>query len=302
MQTERTHQSTDASTSQRCPECNGPVVATDTEHVCQACGLVVAEQQIDHGPEWRSFETEQRERTGAPLTTTRHDRGLSTEIGRYTDGAGQPLAGHKRRQLHRLRREQSRGRWQSKAERNLGYGLREIQRLVGALGLGETHAEQAGQLFRQAQQEDLLLGRSIESVATASVYGIVRCRGLARRLDDVVAVAQVDRQAIKTAYDALNRHLGLPTQPPTPRAYVPELASTLEVPPAVRQQAEQVAQRAAADGLITGASPAGFAAGCLYYAVCEQNASITQRAVAEAAGVSPATLRSHWHTLQTAYK
>jgi len=32
------------------------------------CGLVVDEQRIDHGPEWRGFDEDERERTGAPLT------------------------------------------------------------------------------------------------------------------------------------------------------------------------------------------------------------------------------------------
>jgi transcription initiation factor TFIIB len=33
------------------------------------------------------------ERTGAPLTPTRHDRGLSTEIGYNTDGSGNTFSG-----------------------------------------------------------------------------------------------------------------------------------------------------------------------------------------------------------------
>ncbi|PSP51431.1 transcription initiation factor IIB, partial [Halobacteriales archaeon QH_1_68_42] len=77
-----------------CPECEGSLRSDDRETVCTRCGLVVAEDNIDRGPEWRSFaddETE-RERTGAPLTRSRHDRGLSTEIGRSTR-----LKGRKRR-------------------------------------------------------------------------------------------------------------------------------------------------------------------------------------------------------------
>jgi transcription initiation factor TFIIB len=57
---------------------------------------VVSEDRIDRGPEWRSFADDDTnpERTGAPLTRSRHDRGLSTEIGRSTK-----LKGRKRRQF-----------------------------------------------------------------------------------------------------------------------------------------------------------------------------------------------------------
>ncbi|MFB6207119.1 MAG: TFIIB-type zinc ribbon-containing protein, partial [Haloglomus sp.] len=43
-----------------CPECGGDL-ATDTEHgetVCQDCGLVVDEDEIDRGPEWRAFDAQ----------------------------------------------------------------------------------------------------------------------------------------------------------------------------------------------------------------------------------------------------
>jgi transcription initiation factor TFIIB len=69
-----------------------------------------------------------------------------------------------------MRREQTRGRWQSKAERNLAHGLGEVRRLASALELSESIRDQACQLFRSAQSEDLLRGRSIEAIAAASVY------------------------------------------------------------------------------------------------------------------------------------
>jgi transcription initiation factor TFIIB len=180
------------SSAKQCPECDGRVTTNAVETVCEDCGLVVDEQRIDHGPEWRAFDEGKRERTGAPLTATRHDRGLSTEIGRGTDANGNRLSGRKRRQVARMRREQSRGRFQSKAERNLAHGLGEVRRIVSALELSEMIRDQACQLFRSAQNEDLLQGRSIEAMATASVYGACRCNGRPRTLVDITDSARVE--------------------------------------------------------------------------------------------------------------
>jgi len=86
---------TDSSANQ-CPECYSRVTTNAVETVCKNCGLVIDEQRIDHGPEWRAFEVDKRERTGVPLTATRHDPGLSTEIGCGTDANGNTLSGRKR--------------------------------------------------------------------------------------------------------------------------------------------------------------------------------------------------------------
>jgi len=120
-----------ATTTNRCPECDGRVTTSTAETICEDCGLVIDEQRIDPGPEWRSFDTDNRKRTGAPLTVARHDRGLSTKIGKDgTDVNGNTPSGRKRRQFGRLRREQKRGKWQPKAERNLSHGLSEVRRLT----------------------------------------------------------------------------------------------------------------------------------------------------------------------------
>jgi len=204
------------SSANQCPECNGRVTTNAVETVCEECGLVVDEQRIDHGPEWRAFDEDERERTGAPLTAARHDRGLSTEIGRRTDANGNTLSGQKRRRLARMRREQSRGRFQSKAERNLAHGLGEVRRIVSALELSEAIRDQACQLFRSAQNEDLLRGRSIEAIAAASVYGACRCNGLSRLLDEVSEMARVEESRVANAYKTLNEELGLPAEPVSP--------------------------------------------------------------------------------------
>ncbi|EJN56934.1 transcription initiation factor IIB [Halogranum rubrum] len=282
------------SSSNTCPECSGHVATNAVETVCEDCGLVIADQQIDHGPEWRSFEDDDGncERTGAPLTAARHDRGLSTEIGCRTDARNNALSSQKRRQLARMRREHSRGRFQSKAERNLAHGLGEVRRITSALGLADSIREQACQLFRSAQRENLLLGRSIEAIAAASVYGVCRCHGRPITRDDLVDVARVDHSGVTNAYKTLNRELGLPTQPVAPQSLIPKLASELDVEKRVRRRARTLAERAHETSITNGYQPSGVAAACLYLASREHGESLTQTQVAEAAGTTSATLRA----------
>lgn len=276
-----------------CPGCDGNIRLTDHETICEDCGLVLEEHMFDYGPDWRQSPDHQSEkRTGAPLTPTRHDRGLSTEIGRIRDANGNVLSSEKRRQLNRLRREQSRARWRSKAERNLGYGLGEVRRIAGSLGLAEQIRNQACVLFRTAHAERLCLGRSLEAVAAASVYAACRCVGLGRSRAEIAASARCTQAKLTTAYRALNVELELPTQPISATDRIPGLAAKLDVPQRVRRRALELAQEATAAEMTIGCRPSGVAAACLYLAAERHGLCISQQRIADAAGSTPNTLRA----------
>ncbi len=285
----------DTATTTTCPECGGRLNASGDETVCGECGLVVGADRIDRGPEWRSFDDgEDRKRTGAPLTRSRHDRGLSTEIGYGSDGR---LTGRKRRQLSRMRREHNRSRIASKTERNQVYAFTEIRRMVADQSLPESIKEQACTLFRSAQSEDLLRGRSLEGFAAATVYAACRAGTVSRTVDEMVEVSRASRDEFKAAYGALNTELGLPIGPIDPREYLPRFASRLGLDTDVERRARDLARNAREDGIVGGRDPSGFAAGCLYAAAREFDAGVTQTEAADVADVSPVTLRSAYHDL-----
>ncbi len=277
-----------------CPECSGELVTTNNETSCRTCGLIVGENHLDHGPQWlASTEDSSRRRTGSPLTGSRHDRGLSSEIGWHTDGRGNAISGRKRRQLNRLRREHRRARWRSKRERNLAHGLGEVRRLVSALEFSDSIREQASMLFRRAQDQDLCVGRSIEGVAAASVYAICRCNGLGRTVDEISAYAQCSRDDLECAYSVLNTELELPAVVPRPQNVLPRFATQLEVPDEVQHRALELATLAEETGITIGCPPDGIAAACLYSAGQELGFWLTQREIANVTETSPTTIRTH---------
>ena len=286
--------------SATCAECGGQVRTNSIETACEDCGLIIDEQRIDHGPEWGTVgdESDSQKRVGPPRTVARHDNGLSTEIGRWRDGNGNQLAGSKLARLSRMRREHSRGRFGSKAERNLAYGFGEVKRIAGALGLSRSIRDQACQLFRSAQTEELLRGRSLEAMAAGSVYGTCRCNGLGRTIEEIAALARVNQQRVLNAYKVMNTELGLPTKPVRPSRFVPRLASELGVSDQVRHRAQELASESETGEKTVGVCPSGFATACLYQASQENGQPLTQRAAADAANVTPSTVRAHRDTIQ----
>lgn len=287
-----------------CPECSGRVTTTGHETVCDECGLVIDDQEIDLGPEWRSFNAgvSERSRVGPSNTVARHDRGIGTEIGWNRDAKGRTLGNEKRRQLQRLRREHSRAQIGSKYKRNQITGFIDIRRMTAALGLAKSIRDQACQLFETAQSEDLLRGRSIDAVAAASLYAVCRVNEQPRQLGEIAHVSKVGRGRIENAYRVLNRELGLPIPPAGPKQYLAQIASAVDASREARRRARELLENGGADALANGKHPGGAAAGALYLAAQEIGEFITQQELADATDVSRMTIRERYRELETVVK
>ncbi|SDY96145.1 transcription initiation factor IIB [Halopenitus persicus] len=284
--------------TEKCPECRGRVRSTSGERACRDCGLVLEESRIDHGPEWRYCDRDEAKRTGGPRTAARHDRGLSTTIGYTTDARGDPIPESKRRRLHRLRREHKRGQFESTADRNQMRGFLEIRRLTGSLDVPETLRDQACRLFSTSQTADLLRGRSVESIATACVYGACRTASYSLTLEELLVASQVSRSRVVNAYKTLNRELGLPATIITPKSQIPKIASELNLDDVVRRRACELASRAQEMGITNGRQPSGVAAACVYKASQTLGDQRTQKAIADVANTTPMTLRERYYELK----
>ena len=287
----------------QCPECDGPVLA-DQEHgetVCDDCGLVVDEDEIDRGPEWRAFDSAERDtksRVGAPTTEMMHDKGLSTNIGwQNKDAYGNSLSANQRQKMQRLRTWNERFRTRDSKERNLKQALGEIDRMASALGLPENIRETASVIYQRALEEDLLPGRSIEGVATASLYAAARQAGTRRNLDEISAVSRVGKTEMTRTYRYVVRELGLEIQPADPEQYVPRFASALDLSEEVERTARDLLGSAREAEIHSGKSPVGLAAAAVYAAALLTNEKVTQSAVGDVANVSEVTIRNRYKEL-----
>ena len=286
-----------------CPECGGRLVS-DEEHaetVCAECGLVVEEDAIDRGPEWRAFdpsEKDEKSRVGAPTTQMMHDKGLSTNIGwQDRDAYGKTLSSAQRQKMQRLRTWDERFRTRNSRERNLKQALGEIDRMASALGLPEDIRETASVIYRRALEEDLLPGRSIEGVATASLYAAARQAGNPRTIDEFAEVSRVDEMEFKRAYRYIVRELGLQVKPADPVSYVPRFANELDISEEAERRARELLETAKRRALHSGKNPVGLAAAAVYAAALLTNEQVTQAEVSEVADVSEVTIRNRYQEL-----
>jgi len=286
-----------------CPECGGRLVTDEdrAETACAECGLVVDEDAIDRGPEWRAFDSkdkDEKSRVGAPTTNMMHDKGLSTNIGwQDEDTRGNTLSGAQRRKMERLRTWNERFRARNSKERNLKQALGEIERMGSALGLPESVRETASVVYRRALDEDLLPGRSIEGVATAAVYAAARQASVPRSIDEVVTVSRIDDMEFKRTYRYLVRELGLQIEPADPGSYVPRYTSDLDLPKEVERRAHELLETAKDHNIHVGKSPVGLAAAAVYAASRLTDRAVTQSEVSDVTEISEVTIRNRYQEL-----
>ena len=286
-----------------CPECGGRL-EEDHEHgetVCAECGLVVDEDTIDHGPEWRAFDSSERDsksRVGAPTTKMMHDKGLSTNIGwQNEDAYGNSLSSRQRQKMQRLRTWDERFRTRDHKERNLKQALGEIERMGSALGLGSDVRETASVIYRRALSEDLLPGRSIEGVATAALYAAARQMGTPRSIDEVQRVTRVDEMEFKRTYRYIVRELNLAIAPANPEDFVARIVSDLDATDETERTARELLRNAEGTGVFNGKSPVGLAAAAVYAASQLTGEQRTQSEISAVADVSEVTIRNRYQEL-----
>ncbi len=278
-----------------CPECQEDLTKDATGEIhCPDCGFIPNQSNIDHGPEWREYDsTESKSRVGSALTETMHDKGMSTTIGwKNKDSKGNTLSSRKRSQINRLRKWNNRCRTTGSKERGVEKGLSEVSRMCSALGLPKHVKEIASVLFKRASEDELLVGRSIEGMATGAVYVAAKQSQIPRTFEEIEPVSRIDIEQVKRDQNHIRRELNLGVEPTTPDVYLPRFATKLDLPQEVLTEAERLTKHYSNSMHLSGKKPSGAACAALYVACLYKDHPIRQQKIQEKCPITAVTLRN----------
>lgn len=279
----------------KCPECNSINLTVDEkrgEILCKSCGLILEDDVIDTGQEWRDFsgESNDQRRAGMPTSFTKHDMGTGTEVGTATEVYG--MAGSERRKYLRLRKWHNRS--STSLERNLKYALVELKRVSSLLNIPPAIEEEAARIYRLAITKGLVRGRSMDCVVVGCVYIASRLFNLPRSLNEVTQVTNTNKRDVGKTYRFVARELGIRMLPSGPIDYIPKFANKLGFSAETQTKAQEILKISENSELTSGRGPTGLAAAALYVASLMTGEKRTQREIADVVGVTEVTIRNRY--------
>jgi transcription initiation factor TFIIB len=289
----------------KCPECASKNLVHDSdtgETICGTCGLVLYEQMLDKGPEWRAFtqqEKSSRNRVGLPASYSIQDKGLSTTISQVDrDSFGRKLPLATRLQMWRLRKWQIRSRVHSSNDRNLSKAMAELERLSDKVNVSPLIREKAAVIYRKALDKALIRRGSIVSFVAAALYVACRKSGTPRTLSEIAESSLVNRKDVTRCYRLLVQELDFHMPISDPLTYVSKIAEKKGISGKTQGVAIGILGEARRKRFATGKDPIGIAAAALYIACLQHNEKITRKEIAEAAGVTGVTVGNRYRALR----
>jgi transcription initiation factor TFIIB len=301
--------------TQCCPECQSSLVddVQNGEIICSGCGVVVADQMADYGPESKSSSLEEKmklARATGQTTYSQHDLGIATEISiSAKDFSGKTINSEVANQMHNLRKWQQRVRVSSPRERRLANVLTKMGETCQSLSLPKNVLETASIIYRSLDGQIDVKGKSVASISVATIYMACKQCGVVRSLEEIckgICVAKDVKSKTKLAakyYRTMVMEMGPATAPVvTMDKYISKIANLTQTDVRVERLALEIAEKTKNNNLADGKAPNGIAAAYLYVASILLGQNVLQRDVSSVAGVTEVTIRNRCKEILTSYK
>ena len=291
---------------QKCSACESSLIddIANGEIICSGCGIVVAEQMEDHGPEVKSTRLEDKmklARATGQTTYSQHDLGIATEISMGTkDFSGKTINSEIANQMTNLRKWQKRVRISSSRDRRLSNVLGKISEVSQNCSLPKNVVETASKIYRSLDSKHIQVkGKSVLSISAAVIYLACKQCAIVRSLEEIIQATTPMKEAkakVKLAsryYRTLVMELGTVTAPVlTMDKYISKIANMTNTDTRVERLALEIAVKTKNRSITDGKAPNGIAAAYLYVSSILLGQSILQRDVSSVSGVTEVTIRN----------
>lgn len=301
--------------TQCCPECRSSLVddVQNGEIICSGCGVVVADQIEDYGPESKSSDLEEKmklARATGHTTYSQHDLGITTEISISTkDFSGKAINSEIASQMHSLRKWQQRVRVASPRERRLANVLTKIGEACQNLSLSKNVTETACMIYRNLDDHLEVKGKSVVSISAATIYMACKRCDVVRSLEEIckgLCAAKDVRAKTKLAaryYRTMVMEMGSATAPVlTMDRYISKIANITHTDARVERLALEIAGKTKDNSIADGKAPNGIAAAYLYIASVLLGQNVLQRDVSSISGITEVTIRNRCKEILSNYK
>lgn len=162
------------------------------------------------------------------------------------------------------------------------------------LDLSNEVRETAKVIYQRVYEDDLYHGRTLETVLAGTVYIACRAVGHACNPTQIADELGTNRKELLSTARHLMKRLDIELRPIDPEPYVRDFAEDLDLSDALLQKALDITEVCRDEGMHSGKSPTGFAAGAIYAASTLTGERVTQEAISQTSDVSTVTIRNRY--------
>jgi len=265
------------------------------ELICTACGSVIIDNTETTRSGWTSSNIQEldfRDRTGAPTSLAKYDRGLSTVIGKINkDASGRQIDLAMKSRIGRWRTWDARSQTNDSSKRNLQSAFIQLYTLKDLLGLPESAIEKIAYLYRKIQERKLIKGRTIKGALAVASYIACRELGIPRSLKEIAKISNLKEKEIARIYRKVMFELDLKIPQVDALKEIIKIGNICGISERSKRRAIKMMMTVMKTEVSAGKNPMGLAGAVLYLACKEYDEEITQNKIAEIAGVTEVTLR-----------
>lgn len=198
----------------------------------------------------------------------------------------------------------------ARGEKTLQHAYREIGTMCDQISLPKTIADTAKTLFKIADQEKVLRGKSMDATVACCIFIACRQGHVPRTFKEIGQLTNVSKKTLGQCYKILELYLNtnaakaqlsgsakdiatmsVPSGQQGPEGLLARFANHLDLPPFVDSAAKAVVEACRELGVAAGRSPTTIAAGAIYFASHLMGMGRTAKQIYEVSGVSDSTIK-----------
>jgi transcription initiation factor TFIIB len=188
------------------------------------------------------------------------------------------------------------------SERKLRSAFRSITSWCDQFSLPKTTSDIAKQLYRRADEENLLRGRPLNAVMAACIFIACRQAHMPRAFREVCNLTHVSKKVLVQCYKAFEQAFNITpwssaddtgaTGVARPEDLLVRYCNHLDLPPHVQEACTDIIAAAQEHGIAGGRSPLSVASGAIYFGCKLFGVPKSLREINRVAGVNPGTIKA----------
>lgn len=142
-----------------------------------------------------------------------------------------------------------------------------------------------------------LYNSCVDCLIAASIYSACKQKGVPIALSEITPYLNVSKKEVRAAHKIISNRLKLKHMPSSPSDCIPRFCTALKLNGKVLERAIEINEKAEEKGVNSGKGATTMAAASIYLAAFLEMEKITQKEVAEVAGVTELTVRNRYKEL-----